>query len=122
MRRLVLGLSIGVLLATGCEKNTAPTASDLPDLVARYETFINKVAEVVRTGDCAEKGSKLAPLFVMHAETDAKMKAAMEDPALKDELQRLIDERDEKISDAEIAFINVKRECAGQPGFPAPNP
>jgi hypothetical protein len=122
MRRLLLGFSVGVLLASGCEKDPSPTASDLPDLVVRYETFINKVAEVIRTGDCAEKASALQPLFVMHAETDARMKAAMEDPGLRDELQRLIDERDTKISDAEIAFVNVKRECAGQPGFPAPNP
>ena len=122
MRRLLLGLSIAALLAGGCEKNAAPSASDLPDLVARYETFINKVAEVIRTGDCAAKASALQPLFVLHAETDARMRAAMDDPALKDELQRLIDERDTKISDAEIAFANVKRECAGTPGFPVPAP
>jgi hypothetical protein len=124
MTRSVLGLAIAALLVCGCEnkQTAAPTASELPDLVARYETFINNVAEVIRTGDCAEKGSKLAPLFVLHAETDARMKAAMEDPELREELQRLIDERDARISDAEIAFMDVKRTCAGQPGFPVASP
>lgn len=118
-------LAITVVLAFGCDGKrsltSAPTAAELPGLVAKYEAFITKVAEVTKTGDCEAKGSALAPLFIMHRETDAKMKAAMGVPELRDELQRLVDARGTKISDPEIAFIDVKTECAGTPGFPAPS-
>jgi len=117
-----LALAITVVLAFGCDGKRsltkAPTATELPGLVAKYEAFITKVAEVSKAGDCAEKGRALAPLFVMHQETDDKMRAAMGVPELRDELQRLIDGRGAAISDPEIAFIDVKRECAGKPGFP----
>jgi len=116
---------VSALLVFGCDGkrslNNAPTAAELPELVAKYEAFITKVAEVSKTGDCAAKGNALTPLFVMHGETDAKMRAAMGVPELRDELQRLIDARGTKISDPEIAFIDVKQECAGKPGFPSKN-
>lgn len=114
------GLAIVMLLACSAERTLTdvPTAAELPDLVTKYESFITKVAEVTKTGDCAAKGAALAPLFVMHKETDKRMIAAMSDPALRDELQRLIDARGDKISSPEIAFITVKDECAGKPGFP----
>ena len=114
------GLALVMLLACSAERKLSdvPTAAELPDLVAKYEAFITKVAEVTKTGDCAAKGAALAPVFVLHKETDARMIAAMSDPALRDELQRLVDARGEKISSPEIAFIAVKDECAGKPGFP----
>jgi len=116
-------LAIIVVLASGCDGKrsltSAPTAAELPALVAKYEAFITKVGEVTKTGDCEAKGQALAPLFVMHQETDEKMKAAMGVPELRDELQNLVDARGTAISDAEIAFITVKDECAGKPGIPA---
>lgn len=120
-RMKTAGLALFALLACGCERTLAdvPTSGELPDLVAKYEAFITKVAEVTRTGDCAAKGAALAPLFVLHKDTDARMLAAMSDPALRDELQRQIDARGEKISTPEIAFASVKHDCAGKPGFPA---
>lgn len=120
-----LGLAIAGLLACACEGrrlSEVPTAAELPDLVARYEAFITKVAEVTKTGDCAAKGAALAPMFVMHKDTDARMIAAMSDPALRDELQRQIDARGDKISSPEIAFIEVKQACSGKPGFPTYSP
>jgi hypothetical protein len=118
------GLAIVLLLACSSERKLSdvPTAAELPDLVTKYEAFITKVAEVTKTGDCAAKGSALAPLFVMHKETDARMIAAMSDPALRDELQRLIDARGAAISTPEIAFIEVKQACSGKPGFPTYSP
>lgn len=117
----IVGLAVAVLLACGCgsKNNQVPTIAELPALVARYEAFITKVAEVTSAGDCAEKGSALGPLFLMQGETDAKMRSAMADPALKAELERLIEARGPKISDPEIAFARVKHDCAGQPGFPS---
>ena len=114
------GLAFVMLLACSSERKLTdvPTAAELPELVTKYESFITKVAEVTKTGDCAAKGAALTPLFVMHKETDARMLAAMSDPALRDELQGLIDARADKISSPEIAFITIKDECAGKPGFP----
>ncbi len=118
------GLALVMLLGCSAERKLSdvPTAAELPDLVARYEAFITKVVEVTQTGDCAAQGAALAPLFVMHKETDARMIAAMSDPVLRDELQRLIDARGDKISRPEIAFIAVKGSCAGKPGFPSYTP
>lgn len=115
-----LGLALVMFLACSSERKLSdvPTTAELPELVTKYEAFITKVAEVTRSGDCAAKGAALAPLFVMHKETDARMIAAMSDPTLRDELQRQIDARGDKISGPEIAFITVKDECAGKPGFP----
>lgn len=117
-------LAMVVLFACASEskRSGVPTAAELPDLVARYEAFITKVAAATRDGDCAAKGAALAPLFVMHKETDARMLAAMGEPTLRDELQRLIDARGAAISDPEIAFIQVKDTCSGQPGFPTYKP
>ena len=118
------GLALVMLLACGSERKLSdvPTAAELPELVAKYEAFITKVAEVTKSGDCAAKGAALAPLFVLHKDTDARMIAAMSDPALRDELQRQIDARGDKISSPEIAFIEVKQACSGKPGFPTYSP
>ena len=43
----------------------------------------------------------------------------MADPALKAELERLIEARGPKNSDPEIAFVQGKHDCAGKPGFPS---
>lgn len=118
------GLALAMLLGCSAERKLSdtPTAAELPNLVAKYEAFITKVAEATKTGDCAAKGAALAPLFVLHKETDTRMIAAMSDPALRDELQRMVDARGDKISGPEIAFIAVKDACAGKPGFPGYKP